>query len=119
MKSDPDNSEQAKQINGERFIVIAENIAFREVLNTIAEALKVKNPTLYAPIWMTEIAWRTDWILSTIFRQKTKFSKDTARASHATILYSNEKVKTTLHHEFRDVKEYITEIVALQSKHSK
>ncbi|MET0760501.1 MAG: NAD-dependent epimerase/dehydratase family protein [Flavobacterium sp.] len=118
MKNDPEDNEHEMQINGERFIIIAENIAFREVLNTIAEALKVKKPTLYAPIWMTEIAWRTDWILSTIFRQKRKFSKDTARAAHATLLYSNEKVKTILHHEFRDIKEYITEIVSLQSNPS-
>lgn len=119
MKNNPSNNEQAEQTNREQFIIIAENIAFREVLNSIAEALQVKKPTLYAPFWMTEVAWRADWVSATIFRQKRKFSKATARAAHATLLYSNEKAKTILQHGFRDIKGYIAEIVALQQKHLK
>jgi dihydroflavonol-4-reductase len=107
------------QINGERFIAIAENNSFREVLNAIAGALKVKKPKHLASFLMTEIVWRIDWFLAVFFRQKRKFSKDTARTSHATHLYSNEKAKTILQYKFLDIKGYIAEIVGLQTLYSK
>lgn len=106
-------------ISGERFIVTAENISFRDILNAIAANLKVEKPKYHASFLTTEIAWRTDWFLAAFFGQKRKFSKDTARAAHATLVYSNEKVKTVLQYKFRNITEYITEIVALQSHFSK
>ncbi|MEY3498919.1 MAG: hypothetical protein RL308_588 [Bacteroidota bacterium] len=104
------------QINGERFVIIEGNYSYEVILNTIAQALKVKKPRFYASPWLTKIAWRLDWIATTIFNQKRKLSKETARSSHSTDLYSNEKAKTIFQFEFRNVKEYIYEIVALESK---
>lgn len=106
-------------INGDRFIVISENIPFREVLNSIADGLKVKRPRYYAPFWLTEIAWRADWFLSNVFGQKRKFSKDTARASNASVLYSNEKAKTIFEFPFRQIITYIPEVIALQTQSAK
>jgi dihydroflavonol-4-reductase len=106
------------KIDGERFIIIAENGVYREILNTIADALKVKKPKFYAPFWLTEIAWRADWLISITFMQKRKLSKATARSSQSISLFSNEKAKTILDYQFRDIKEYITEIVDLQTKSS-
>ncbi len=94
-------------ISGERFISIADNVALREVLNTIADGLNVKKPHIYAPSWMTEIAWRIDWMANVFLRQKRKFFKDTSKAAHSDILYSNEKIISTLNYKFRDIKEYI------------
>ncbi len=103
-------------INGERFIVIAENKSLEEVLFSIADGLKVKRPAIYASYWMTETAWRLDWILSVFLRRERRFFKDTSKASHGTTLYSNEKVLNTLNYEFRDIKESIFEIIELQTK---
>ncbi|RTY91338.1 NAD-dependent epimerase/dehydratase family protein [Flavobacterium sp. GT3R68] len=107
------------EINGDRFIVISENIPFRETLNTIADGLKVKRPRLYAPFWLTELAWRVDWLLSNVFGQKTKFSKDTARASHASVLYSNEKAKKIFRFPFQEIKTYIPKVIVLQTQSQK
>jgi dihydroflavonol-4-reductase len=107
------------KINGERYIAIAENNSFREILNTIAAHLKVEEPKYHASFLMTEIAWRIDWFLTHLLKRKRKFSKETARAAHAKYPYSNEKVKTTLQYNFRDIKEYIAEVVDLQASISK
>ncbi len=107
------------KINGERFIAIAENNNYRDILYTIATHLNVKKPKYHASFLMTEIAWRIDWILTHLLKRKRKFSKETARAAHVKHPYSNEKVKATLQYNFRDIKEYIAEIIQIQAAMSK
>jgi nucleoside-diphosphate-sugar epimerase len=114
MKTNLDN-----EINREQFVVIEGNYSYEVIINTISEALKVTKPRFYASPWLTKIAWRLDWIAATVFNQKRKLSKETARSSHSTDLYSNEKATTTFDFQFRNIKEYIHEIVALQSKLAK
>lgn len=97
-------------INGERYITIASNISFENILNTIAKALNVKPPSIYAKPWLTEITWRIDWIYSNIFMQKRKLSKAMAQSLHASDSISNEKIKTVLDYTFQDVEEYCFEI---------
>lgn len=101
-------------IKNERFTLIAENISFRDILNSIAAALHVQKPTKHAKPYLMELIWRLDWILSVVFGQKRQFTKATAKASYSKSLYSNQKIKDTLNTEFADVKEYIKEISNLK-----
>ena len=101
-------------IKNERFTLIAENITFRDILNSIAAALHVQKPTKHAKPYLMELIWRLDWILSVVFGQKRQFTKATAKASYSKSLYSNQKIKDTLNTEFADVKEYIKEISNLK-----
>jgi dihydroflavonol-4-reductase len=98
------------QIINERFTLIAENILFKEILETIADSLKVKKPSLHATPLFMKIGWRIDWILSTVFFKKRKLTRATAKASYSKNLYSNEKIKKTLLIEFLDIKQYIASI---------
>lgn len=96
-------------IKNERFTLIADNIVLRDVLNTIAEVLKVKKPTIHAkPIFMN-LLWIADSIFSSLFFQKRSLTKATAKASYSKNLYSNEKIKTALGTVFQDVHQYIKE----------
>ena len=94
-------------IKNERFTLIADNIVFRDILNTIADVLKVKRPDNHAtPIFMNFL-WIADGIFSTLFFQKRSLTKATAKASYSKNLYSNEKIKTALKTVFLDVHQYI------------
>jgi nucleoside-diphosphate-sugar epimerase len=101
------------EIRNERFTLIAQNMAFRDVLNTIADALKVKKPTIHAKPFLIEIGWRMDWLMSTIFQQKRELTKATAKASYSKKEFSNEKIRTALKTDFLDVHQYIKEISGL------
>ncbi len=103
-------------INGERFIIIAENIGFETLLNTIAKSLAVKSPSVYAKPWMTEIGWRLDWISSTLFFSKRKLSRAMAESLHRTDLISNEKIKTQLDFEFESTLKYSREVAVYLKK---
>jgi dihydroflavonol-4-reductase len=97
----------------ERFVLVAQTILYRDVLNTIADALKVKRPTRHLKPYMMEIGWRLDWFLSKILSRKRQFTRATAKASYSSYEYSNEKIKMTLNTEFLDVHQYIREISSL------
>ena len=70
-------------IKNERFTLIATNITFREILNSIADAMHVQKPTKHAKPYAMELIWRFDWILSVVFGQKRQFTKATAKASYS------------------------------------
>jgi len=100
-------------IKNERFTLIADNIVFRNILNTIADTLKVKRPhILAAPLFMNFL-WMADWLFSTLFFQKRRITKATAKATYSKNLYSNEKIKTALGTVFSDVHQYIKEVSKL------
>ena len=108
--------EENENNNEQRFVIIEDNYSYETILNAIAVALKVEKPKFYASKWITEIAWRLNWITSELFRQKRKISKDSARASHSTSLYSNEKAIAVFEFQFKNTLDYISEIVAIQSE---
>ena len=101
-------------IKNERFTLIADNIVFKDILNTIADALKVKRPTIHATPLFMNFLWIADGIFSTLFFQKRRLTKATAKASYSSNLYSNEKIKTALGGTvFQDVHAYIKDVSRL------
>ncbi|OHT46879.1 NAD-dependent epimerase/dehydratase family protein [Flavobacterium tructae] len=102
------------EIKNERFTLIADNIVFKDILNTIADALKVKRPTIHATPLFMNFLWIADGIFSTLFFQKRRLTKATAKASYSSNLYSNEKIKTALGGTvFQDVHAYIKDVSRL------
>jgi nucleoside-diphosphate-sugar epimerase len=101
-------------IKNERFTLIADNIVFKDILNTIADALKVKRPTIHATPLFMNFLWIADGFFSTLFFQKRRLTKATAKASYSSNLYSNEKIKTALGGTvFQDVHAYIKDVSRL------
>ena len=102
-------------IIGERFIVIAENRTFREVIFKIAENLNAKKPKIEAKPWLLSIAWRLDWLISTLFRTKRKLSRFSANSLFSSDFISNEKIKNALNYEFQSIDDVIKEVVQKQN----
>jgi dihydroflavonol-4-reductase len=96
------------EMKSERFTLIAKNIVFRDIFNSIADTLKVKRPSVYVSPLLTGFLWRMDWFVSTVFRTKRKLDRATSNASYSTNLYSNEKIISTLETEFLDIHHYIS-----------
>ena len=99
--------------SNDRFTLVAENMCFQDLLNTIADALKVKRPSLHASPLLVTLAYKIDWFLSNVLGQKRKLDRATARASYTESRYSNEKIKSSLQTEFLDIHQYIKDISKL------
>lgn len=91
-------------IKNERFTIIADNIVFRDLLNTVADIFKVKRPHIHAKPLFMNLLWIADFLL---FFKKRSITKATAKASYSNNLYSNEKIKTALGTVFTNIHDYI------------
>ena len=98
------------EINGERFALVSENCTYKYLLDNIASSLNVKKTTRKISKFITNIAWRLDWISSNILLQKRKLTKDLATSLLSNDLYSNEKIKKALNFEFGKVDYAINKI---------
>lgn len=94
----------------ERFTLIAENQLLDQIVFTIADAMKVKRPFIYANKTVTSMSWKLDWFLAKLTGRKRKFTKANAIAAHSHTEYSNTKIKETLHYQFTDMKTYLTQL---------
>lgn len=99
-----------RDLNGERFIAIADNISFDKTARMIAEALSVNPPSIYARPWMTGIGWRLDWIASNIFKRNRRLSKAMSAALHNADVISNKKTFEVLDYNYKNTKDYIAQI---------
>lgn len=94
--------------NGERFILVGENIENKKLLTYIAKLSKVKSPSIEANKAMISIAWRLDWLLSKILKRKRKLTKITAAAAISNKQFDTTKIKSVLHFNFQKKEEYLT-----------
>lgn len=102
-------------IQGERFIVVSENITYKHLLEMISNEYNVKKPSFRVTEWMSTIAYKLDWIACNIFLQKRRLSKDMARSLQSLDLYSNEKIKKVIQFDFEKVLITIRKIINLQN----
>ena len=101
--------------DGERFIVSAENYAYRDLLAAIAKEFNLKSPDKLASPWMMGMAWKAAKIASLFTGKPSALTRDTANSSSATNLYSNEKIKNTIGMEFKPLSTSIAETCAALS----
>jgi len=99
-------------ISGERFIVNASDLSYKDLLEMIAKALKKAPPTTEAKPWMLQFAWRA-------FRLKQFFTgiaptvtKSTARSSMQHYTYSSQKLIDAIDYEYTPIEEGIRKIGA-------
>ena len=91
-------------VEGERFIVGAENRKFKDVFVRIAEKMGKKPPRLEASQWMTELTWRFEKVRSVLTGTKPFITKEVAHHALQLNRYDNSKLLATLpDFTYRDV----------------
>lgn len=99
-------------IFNQRFILVAENIAYEDLFKKIAVLLNKKINFLEAKKWMLAIAWRADWFLTAIIpNKKRSLTRDLAIASFSKTLYKNDLIKQTLNFDFETSEVFLKEII--------
>lgn len=97
-------------ISNERFIISAENWAYRDLFKEIAINLGKKPPVIALKPWMLHTARLGKSILSVLTGKDNSLSRDTIRTAFKKQNYSNDKIKKALNLEFKSVKDSISEI---------
>lgn len=97
-------------IKNERFIIVAENKTYKEVIFKIADNINGTKPKIEAKSWMLSLAWKMDWLVSFIFRTERKLTRIAAKSLVNTEQYSNEKIKNQLNFNFIPIDEYLVSV---------
>ncbi len=82
-------------IEGEKFILNAENLGYRYVFDTIAQCFNKKKPTKKVSPFLAEIVWRMEQLKATFSGGKSLLTKETARTAMTTVQYDNSKFLET------------------------
>lgn len=93
--------------NEDRYCLISENLSFDDVLEKIADALRVAPPKFYATPSISAIAWRIDWIISFLFAKKRNLSKLMVASLHRKDHYANDKIKSIYPFSFQSIDDCI------------
>jgi nucleoside-diphosphate-sugar epimerase len=100
------------EISGERFIVVSENLTYREVLFHIADCLGRKRPFLKANKLLSAVALRMASIASFFSGKNPLITRETAASGLRKTRYSNEKIKNALTIDFEKIKPVISRTAA-------
>ncbi len=98
-----------KKINGERFILNAQNIGFRELFFKVADALGAKRPFIKVTPLLAEIGWRVEWLKEKLLGTEPIVTRESARASISSFQYANAKSLTVAGFSYRPIDQIIRE----------
>lgn len=94
-------------INSERFLVVGENMQWRDFMNTVSDAMGKKRPFIEVTPWIAGMAWRSLGVLTFLTGKKALVTKESARSSLQKIMFSSNKLKAALNFEFTPMQEAI------------
>jgi nucleoside-diphosphate-sugar epimerase len=95
------------EISSERFILVGQNLSYKEVFEKIATAMNKPAPNKEAKKWMMEVAWRYESIRAFIRRKSPTITKETAMTACEEYFYDASKIKKTINFEFNSIEESI------------
>ena len=96
--------------NGERFIISAENLSYKQVMNDIAQNLNVKGPQKVLNLTFAGIIWRIEAVRSYFTRTSPLISKETIYSTSVQSSYNNSKSKHKLEMTYRPLTKTINEV---------
>ncbi len=93
------------EIAGERFILNAGQVSYKDFFDKVAFYLNRKAPGIKLPATLTEIVWRMEHLRSFFTGKRPLITKDTARITKRNYLYNSDKVKQQLPFTFKALEE--------------
>jgi dihydroflavonol-4-reductase len=97
-------------IQGERYIISAENRSYQDITAAIANCFGTKAPATLAKPWMMEIAWRAAALAGALTGKAPAIDKVAAQTASLTREYDNTKIRKAIGIEFKPVDETVREV---------
>ncbi len=79
------------EISGERYILSAEDLSFKQLFDKIANSVGARPPSIPVTPIVRETAWRVAWLVSKITGNPPFITKQTARSSARAFFYDRQK----------------------------
>ncbi len=92
-----------KEIDGERFILVGENMQAKDLISLGSKVFGNKEPHIRINHWILQIAWRINLIGSLISKKEPLITKETANTGIHRYTYSTKKTHDILGIKFQSV----------------
>lgn len=96
-------------IKGERYILNAQNLPFRELFFMAADAIGAKQPFIRVTPLLAQVAWRVEWLKEKITGAEPVVTKESATASVSSYYYANAKSLTIPGFSYRPLEQTVQE----------
>ncbi|WP_422083244.1 NAD-dependent epimerase/dehydratase family protein [Ulvibacterium sp.] len=93
------------KIYNERFVTVAKNLTFKEILQQLAQALGKQKPTKELKLWQLEIGRWFDWLRNLFTGQGRRITKNAIQSLKHREFYNSEKLKNRLGFDFESLDE--------------
>lgn len=100
----------ASELTDERFVLVSENLSYKQFLETAANAMNSEVPSFAAGPVLTGIAWRLDAFVSFVLRRSPGFTRENARTSHNHSYYTSQKFINQFQYKFYTIRESIINV---------
>jgi nucleoside-diphosphate-sugar epimerase len=91
------------EIKNERFILVSENMSFKEVFFQIADALNKKRPNFEVTPFLSQIVWRLDIFKSFFTGKAPLLNRETAKTILSKEYYTSKKIQSSLNYKFERI----------------
>lgn len=85
-----------KKVFNERFLLIGENLSFKTLFDTLAEALGKPKPNIATPRFLANVAWRMFKLGSVLTGREAKITRETVASAYRTTFYKSNKLQSFL-----------------------
>ncbi|MGC1633532.1 MAG: NAD-dependent epimerase/dehydratase family protein [Gelidibacter sp.] len=106
-------------IKNDRFIVVSENLSFKEFQEHTTTALNVKPATKEATPFILAIGWRLDWLNHCLTGKRRRLSKHVTKSARSITKYDASKLENALGFKFKPMQISIKETCQLFLKDQK
>ncbi|NBA86815.1 SDR family NAD(P)-dependent oxidoreductase [Emticicia sp. CRIBPO] len=97
-------------VAGERYVVSAGTMSYKDFFFKIADSFKKKRPTIKVKPWMMEMIWRVEIVRSWLTGKAPLITKETAKTAKTKFIYENNKIKNALKMEFTGIDQTIERV---------
>ncbi len=97
-------------ISNQRFVIISENISYKNILFMIADALGKQRPKIKISKFISSCMWRIEFLRSKITLSDPLLTKYTAKSALSNHPYTAEKIKNELDFEFEPINSCVEKI---------
>ena len=94
-------------VKNERFITVAQNLTYLEILTKIAIEFGLKPPKRQLKFWQLEIGRWVDWLKHLITKKGRRITKSSIRSLKQRQIFDSRKVKRALHFQFEPLEDVI------------
>ncbi len=104
------------EMSEERYILNGENQTYQWFFEKVAQALGKNPPTFRVTSFLSEVAWRIEWLRSKLTGKDSIITKETSRTAQHRFFYDNNKSKTAFNFEYTAIEKAIADTAAAFKK---